>query len=214
MSDKNFYDFIEIGTCDGDTLIQKANGKQKGISIDPMGHYLDNLPDKENCIKICVAISNKEEEVDIFYITEDDIKKHNLPSWVRGSNSLYQPHPFVLTLLSAESEQHPIPEPLDPDKVITKGKIKTRRLKSIIDEYKIDGIKILKIDAEKTDDIILLDYFDCCKNEGYPYPFLIQYEHILLPPRRRHHLLITAIEAGYTVQKEHLENTTLVRKKL
>ena len=41
------YDFIEIGTCDCDTLIQECNNTTYGISIEPLKFYLDMLPKKE-----------------------------------------------------------------------------------------------------------------------------------------------------------------------
>lgn len=205
MCSSNFYDFIEIGTADYDTLIQKADDTHKGISIDPFKHFLDKLPNKKGCKKICSAIYDKEGEADIFYVTENDIKKYNLPGWIQASSSIYEPQPFVLQLLGERG--------LDPDAVLTTGRVPVTRLKSIIDQHKIDEIKILKIDAEKSDDIILTDYFNCCKDEGYPYPFFIQYEHVLLPPRRRNRMLITAIEMGYAITQEGPENTTLIRKK-
>lgn len=46
MSEKYFYDFIEIGTYDFDTLIR--------ISIEPVKMYLDNLSNKNNIKKLIV----------------------------------------------------------------------------------------------------------------------------------------------------------------
>lgn len=45
------YDFIEIGTSNFDTLIQSADDNAKGISVDAVKYYIDNLPDKLNCKK-------------------------------------------------------------------------------------------------------------------------------------------------------------------
>jgi hypothetical protein len=39
-----FFDFVEIGTSDFDTLIQKAGDTDIGISIDPIDEYLERLP--------------------------------------------------------------------------------------------------------------------------------------------------------------------------
>ena len=40
------YDFIEIGTSNFDTLIEAADDTTVGISIEPIGYYLDQLPDR------------------------------------------------------------------------------------------------------------------------------------------------------------------------
>ena len=210
----SFYDFIEIGTSDFDTLIENAGNNKRGISIDPIQYFLDRLPDRKNCTKICAAISDEEGEADLYYIPEENIKKYDLPSFVRGSASLYNRHPFILTLLANEAEDNRLPEVLDPDDVIVKIKVKVTRLKSIVDQHNVEEIKILKIDAEGTDGKILLDYFDCCKNEGYPYPFCIQYENVLLPEGTRRKLLLTAMGAGYSVVSESYHDTTLIRKNL
>ena len=76
-------------------------------------------------------------------------------------------------------------EAIDPEEVYESTTVEVTRLKSIVDQYNISHIKILKIDTEGSDGRILLDYFNCCKNEGYPFPFLIKYEHILLPRNER-----------------------------
>ena len=210
----NFYDFIEIGTSDFDTLIEKADDNKRGISIDPIQYWLDGLPDRKNCTKICAAISDEEGEADLYYIPEENIKKYNLPNHVRGSGSLYNRHPFILLLLANKSQDNQFPEALDPDDVIVKIKVKVTRLKSIVDQHNVEEIKILKIDAEGTDGKILLDYFDCCKNEGCPYPFFIQYENVLLSESTRRQLLLTAREAGYSVASEQWHDTILIRKNL
>ena len=202
-----YYDFIEIGSCDFDTLVEKADDQKYGISIDVMQHYLDRLPEPKNCKKICVAISDTEdEEVELHYIPEDLIEKHKLPGWVHGGPRLYDRHPFLLILLNYDEYK------IDPDEVYKTKTVKTKRLKTIVDENNVTGIKILKIDTEGMDDRIIIDYLDSCQNEGYPYPFLIYYEHILLPFGRREELLHKAANHGYGIQQEALENTTLIKK--
>ena len=62
------YDFIEIGTSNFDTFIQKANDKKKGISVDAVKYYIDCLPDKKNVLKLNVGISNVNSVLDVYYI--------------------------------------------------------------------------------------------------------------------------------------------------
>ena len=55
-------DFIEIGTSNFDTLIEKvpddiASDAIIGYSIDILQTYLDDLPTKKNVVKCCVGIT-------------------------------------------------------------------------------------------------------------------------------------------------------------
>jgi FkbM family methyltransferase len=204
----SFYDFIEIGTSDFDTLLEKSDENKRGISIDPLSYFLDRLPEKDNCKKICCAISDEEGEEDIYYITEETIKKYDLPNFVRGCGCLSDYHPFILTLLNNKSEIHPIGRKLDPSEIFSKERVKVRRLKSIIDEHSIKKIKILKIDTEGSDDKIVLDYLSCCKNEGYPMPYFIQFEHVLIDESKRGKVLSFVIEQGYHLMSSNIDDVT------
>ena len=56
---KGFYDFIEVGTANFDTLLEKVNDNSiHGISIEPLAFYLEQLPDKKNIAKVNAALSN------------------------------------------------------------------------------------------------------------------------------------------------------------
>lgn len=148
------YDFIEIGTSDFRTLIETNDGV--GLSIEPIKFYLDNLPNKSNVTKVNVGISNYNGEAKIFYITPDNIKKYNLPNWVRGCNSINSPHPTVKKLLGDKY-----------DDIINIDLIKIINWETLIDEYNITEINTLKIDTEGHDAVILRDYYNnCLKNKG------------------------------------------------
>ena len=68
-----FLDFIEIGTSDFETEIQKKDTKI-GLSIDAVKYYIDKLPNKNGCIKINNAISNFNGEITINYIPIENKK--------------------------------------------------------------------------------------------------------------------------------------------
>lgn len=78
------YDFIEIGTAFFDTLIEKASDEQYGLSIEPVKEYLDKLPDKKFVTKIAGAVVSDEDHngLDLYYVDESDIEKHNLGIWM------------------------------------------------------------------------------------------------------------------------------------
>ena len=71
-------DFLEIGTSNFDTLIQLADNKTVGISVEPIKYYLDSLPSPANVLKINAAISitNTSEDIELYYIPSEQIRKH------------------------------------------------------------------------------------------------------------------------------------------
>ena len=47
-----FIDYLEVGTSDFDTFIQRSKPDDSGISIDAIEYYIDRLPDLENWKKL------------------------------------------------------------------------------------------------------------------------------------------------------------------
>lgn len=135
---------IEIGTSD----FRTQAGKVEGIFIEPVKYYFDRLPE---CNKINCAISNYDGVIDIYYLTDDEIKEYDLPQWVRGCNSVNTIHPSVVKLLRDRGIS------LD---VVCDHTVPVRRIKSIIDEHNVTHIDFLKIDTEGHDCIILNDFLD------------------------------------------------------
>jgi hypothetical protein len=83
-------DFLEIGTSDFDTLLQSAPDELIGMSVEPIKKYLDNLPAKANVTKVNAAIKakNRDETCQVYYITDNVIDDHSLPSFLKGCNSI------------------------------------------------------------------------------------------------------------------------------
>jgi len=69
-----FYDFVEIGTSDFDTLIQRADDRTIGLSVDPIKLYLDRLPQPRHCSKLAAAISDHDGETVAYYIPPERIE--------------------------------------------------------------------------------------------------------------------------------------------
>ena len=78
-----FLDFLEIGTSDFDTEIEKSDNECIGMSIEPIKYYLDKLPEKNNVLKINCAISDKEGECEIYYVNSENINKYNIPWYIQ-----------------------------------------------------------------------------------------------------------------------------------
>ena len=141
-----FIDFIEIGTSDFETEIQKEDNKI-GLSIDAVKYYIDKLPNKAGCIKINNGVSNFNGEITINYVPIENIKKYELPDWVRGCNSVNHYHPTVQKLLLYKGIQI--------KDIAISYKVPCKTLLLLLTEYDVQGFYLLKIDTEGHDSIIL-----------------------------------------------------------
>lgn len=142
------FDFIEIGTSDFQTLLQKSNDEEIGLSIDPIKIYLDRLPEKVNKYKLNYAISDKEALVNVFWVHPDDvdnIEKYNLPYWIRGCNSIITPHPTTIKELKNRNLEH----------LLRVTQCECITWETLINRHNIQDVKHLKIDTEGHDCVIL-----------------------------------------------------------
>jgi FkbM family methyltransferase len=157
------YDFIEIGTADFDTEIQ-VHGNRKGLSIDIIQEYLDNLPVVDNVQKICCGISDKDGTV-IAY-------KPNFPShfpwWLRGCVSIIKPHNHVIDFCRNNG--------VDYSQYIETRTVPILSVKTFIEKYKINSVVFLKIDTEGHDCVILNAWLDYCIEHPTLLPKRILYE--------------------------------------
>jgi hypothetical protein len=157
-------DFIEIGTSDFNTLIEKADDSTYGISIEPLKFYLDNLPNKKNVIKINCAISDTTEAKEgyIFYLLPRDIELLGLQG-VKGCNRI--------------NDFHPAHKMHNLEHIVQKDKIKMIPLADILVEYNVRMIDFLKIDTEGFDIFILDSLLIYLKSKERIYwPKKIQFE--------------------------------------
>lgn len=163
-----FFDFIEIGTSNFDTEIQKATHDIRGLSVEPIKRYLDDLPNKKNCIKANYAVSDYTGYINIHYVSKENIKKYGLPYWAIGCNSVNKHHPTINKLL--------IDKKLNPDQIFTIDKVKVVQFSDLVKQYDITGIYYLKIDTEGHDITILNNYIDCVKDNPYLLAHKIVFE--------------------------------------
>ena len=134
------YDFIEVGTSDFDTLLESTVGKV-GLSIDPLKVYQDNLPDRDKVTKVNCAISDFDGETDVFWVSPDDIEKHDLPWWLRGCSSIAAPHPTAQAALKERNL-------LDIHKT---AKCKCMTWSTLVATYDVTEVDYLKLDTEGHD---------------------------------------------------------------
>lgn len=182
------YDFIEIGTSDFDTLLETTTNKI-GISIEPLKYYLDNLPNNDKVIKVNCAISDIDFETDIFWISPDDIKKYNLPNWLRGCNSIINPHPTAIKEL---------------DKVNLSQIYKTSKCKCItwitlVNTYDITSVNLLKIDTEGHDCKIIKNIL--YSNTILPDEILFEYNVLTNENEFKNTMDLLIINGYYEIEK-------------
>lgn len=160
----SFYDYVEIGTSDFDTEIQKEDGKI-GLSIEPIRYYLDRLPDKPNCTKLNLAVSDHAGTCKVNYVSEEEMEKHQFPWWVRGCNAINSYHPQVAEMCRNLG--------FDISRVITSDTVEVVTLFKILSE--LSGVYFLKIDTEGHDVVILSQFAKDIKNNAM-WPHVIKFE--------------------------------------
>jgi FkbM family methyltransferase len=201
------YDFIEIGTSDFDTLLEKSTEATIGASVEPLSYYLNKLPNKKNIKKINAAISNYNGECKIYYCKEENIIKYNLPFWIRGCNSINNFHQSVLNVLNERN--------LDPNKIITIETVPVYNIEKLYELLEVESINYLKIDCEGHDYVIinnLLDFYDLNKRENI-LPSIIEFEFNILTSQENKEQIMNRLKLyNYQVYNNNILDTMIVKK--
>ena len=143
------FNYVDIGTCDFETSLDFANDSNNVILlVEPLTYYLDRLPNIHNVIKDNVAISNKSGTAKIYYLPDEIISIHNLPTWLRGCSSVGVKHKSAEQELSKRNLSSDLIQHKDID-IITFSKLCTK--------HNIKSIDNLKIDTEGHEQYILPD---------------------------------------------------------
>lgn len=151
VSQKVTYDYVDIGTSDFDIADGTISTYSTYLLVEPLKFYLDNIQDRKNITKVNVAIGEKKDILDIYYIKEQDIIKYNLPYWVRGCNKIGEKHPTVLALLKTQNIT---------EDIFSNQKTLAITFYDLVEKYNIGKIGKLKIDTEGMDHIILDQVID------------------------------------------------------
>lgn len=191
-------DYIEIGACNFDTLVEVR--EDRGITIEPLDFYLNQLPNKPNNIKLNVAISNEDGFCDIFYIDPNDIEKYDLPIWLKGCNSIIKEHQSVLEILKER----------DLLQIYKKKKIECISWDTLLKRFNIHYIDFLKIDTEGFDCKIIQSIL---KSQTNLLPKKIKFEKNSLTEVSEIEKTIDLLKLrGYLVIDTNYENIEVVLK--
>lgn len=193
-------DFIEIGTSDFETLIENCEN-QTGLSIDAVDLYLERLPNKPNVTKLNYAISNFTGEVEVFYVHPDDIEKNNLSWYLKGCNTIGEPHSVTLRELKEKNLEN----------LLQINKVPVLSWKDLIEKHNIEQVKLLKIDAEGHDIVIVRNILE----GGHDvYPETIVFEaNELTSDKDRTEIIKFAIEKGYEFVDYNAKKDVILKRK-
>lgn len=194
-------DFLEIGTSNFDTLIEQATDDTVGMSVEPIRHYLESLPEKANVTKVNAAIKagSREDTCLVYYIPEDVIAKNNLPSFMKGCNAINCYH-----------LQHSL---FNVEELVVKEEIEQISIVDLLKKHNIRKIKFLKIDTEGGDGYILLDLYEYLKDvDKVFYPDRILFEsNSLVSPSLVDEVVDKYNTLGYIVESRNLDTVLVLR---
>jgi hypothetical protein len=178
----NDYDYIEIGTNDWDVM-SMTHSNLKGIIVEPIQRYLNNIPPNDNVKKVNCAISNNNKEDGfMYYIPPDVIEGENIVNCFRGMNKLDE---FHMGHVSQNLTNF-----------VVKEKCEVMTYFTLLNRYKINYVDFLKIDTEGHDCTIINNILDDLENyPKYILPRYIYFENNGLTP------MDTRIETMYRLYK-------------
>ncbi len=134
------YKYIEIGTCDFSTLMKKYPD-DKGLSVEPIKKYLDNLPNYDNNTKVNVAISNTNGLVKFYKLKDEYIDNPDkVPKHDRGMSSLEIANNSTKRLQGrARKERFELVE------------VPAMTVEKLLSDYNITSVEHFKVDTEGFD---------------------------------------------------------------
>ena len=150
--------FIEIGSCDFNTLNHFANHKWQGCIVDPMSEYLNMLEKKKGVHYVHAGIDHKDGERTIYFVPKSIVDRD-------------KDYAGMSTFISGEDRQY-------GNKVLTESKvIKTISFETLIEKCNIKKIDFLKIDTEGYD-FEVLKMFPWEKAELNPSLIKVECKHL------------------------------------
>ena len=186
---KQNYHFVEVGTSDFDTLIERVGDDVLGISIEPHKTYLERLPNRSNVTKLCAALVpeklyEQNKELNFYFVDEKIIEEKHLGGWLKGCNSVGKPHDFHLTWFHDPNIWH---QSLDRSSLptvnllemglVTVEKVPCLTFPMLVERFNIGHIGFLKVDVEGQDPPLLKDILEYyVKNNPSDLPKQILFE--------------------------------------
>ncbi len=188
------YDYIDIGTSDFETSLEQLKENENLILVEPLIHYLNKFPNRENIFKCPFALSNKDGIMKMYYVSEEKISQLGLPVWVRGCNSLGEMHPTLVNQLNLQSIMDCVNVPV-------------LSVTNFFNLYEITEIGQLKIDTEGHDATILREVYQIQETQNIPIQKII-FEYIW--HKEELDILIHKYQSKYSVEVSRLGDNVIL----
>ena len=193
-------DFIEIGTSDFETLAFESGPESKGISVEPVFEYLERLPSRPGLIKVNAAISDTAGKGTLYRLPPNTIEELGLPRDVRGCNSLWQPHPTILEMLSRRMGRE------SALKMFVKEEVDMITPLDLLQKFNVNSVELLKIDTEGHDCRILNSYLKDVP--AHLLPRRLRFESNCLTSKHEiESTILKLIEHGYVLDNEKTQSS-------
>lgn len=196
------YNFIEIGTSNFGTIIQNCPLEWKGISVEPIKEYLDELPDKPLVRKIQAAIvPDDSTEVELYYIPQDMILEYSLDTYLVGCNKVGEYHPAHI----GSGYHH----------IVEKMIVPAMTLQKLFEDNEVETVLHLKIDTEGMDCDILMHFSHWLETQDKSkFPKKIEFETNSITPKAKADKVIERYcSIGYMLALRQGDITQLFLKK-
>jgi hypothetical protein len=195
------YNFIEIGTADFHTEIEKASNETRGLSIEPVLYYLNKLPTKPLVHKVLSAISDQDGWTSCYYIPEHYINRYFPGQWeLKGNNSINTYHPQAKAIVEAAN--------LDPAEIFSVVQIPMYSFATMADMYQVTSIDLLKTDTEGHDCIIMNNYIRWAQAKNCFAKEIVFETHHLTPSEMIDQTIQNLQSVGYSIIERGM-NTTM-----
>jgi hypothetical protein len=175
-------DFIEVGTADFNTIIESCHDDAKGISIEPLEFYLDNLPNKPFVKKLAAALVPQPiSSIDTYYIEPELIDKPELKlyGFMKGCNSVGKPHDYHLKYTESSTgyeDEYTICRNLIEEGLVTIKRVPAITYYQLMEIYNIEFVNQIKLDTEGQDSALLNSILDYYQTSGKKLPNIIEFE--------------------------------------
>lgn len=219
------FNFVEIGTCYFDTLIEGCDDSAIGISIEPLSMYLNSLPNKKNVYKVNAALiapqdMNERRKVDMYYVHPNTINQNGLGGWLAGCNTIGKPHDFHLNYYPDPAVWH---DALDKSALktvnllqsglVTHEQVDCITFSDLVDRFDIGHIEFLKTDTEGYDCILLQSVLDYYEDKKELSPKKIRFESNAHTPKQQISDLCERLKKfGYTITPSETGHDTIAVK--
>lgn len=180
------YDFVDIGCCFYDTLLDEYGLESCGLLVEPIPEYYNVLPYSKTVKKECCAISNINGNISFTAFVEENVKYLTNKEMKIIQNSDNKFKKFIdengYKFLGGHSSIFKNKINKDVLKVSKNTKninVLSMKFKKLCEKYKISEIDKLKIDVEGCEKFILKDILYLISNNLIKINYIIyEYNHL------------------------------------